>query len=48
MEKVIIETKNLVKTYGEGEAMTYALKDVSVKVYEHDFLSAAYLGFKAA
>ena len=38
MEKVIIETKNLVKTYGEGEAMTYALKDVSVKVYEHDFL----------
>ena len=36
--KVLIEAKNLVKTYGEGEALTYALKDVSIKVYEHDFL----------
>jgi len=38
MEKVIIETKNLIKTYGEGEGLTYALNDVSIKVYEHDFL----------
>jgi putative ABC transport system ATP-binding protein len=37
-KKVLIEAKNLVKTYGEGEALTYALKDVSIKVYEHDFL----------
>ena len=36
--KVIIETKNLVKTYGEGEALSYALNDVSIKVYEHEFL----------
>ena len=36
--RVLIETRNLVKTYGEGEALTYALKDVSIKVYEHDFL----------
>ena len=36
--RVLIETKNLFKTYGEGEALTYALKDVSIKVYEHDFL----------
>ena len=37
-KKVLIEARNLVKTYGEGEALTYALKDVSIKVYEHDFL----------
>ncbi len=37
-KRVIIETKNLIKTYGEGEALTYALNDVSIKVYEHDFL----------
>ena len=36
--RVLIEAKNLFKTYGEGEALTYALKDVSIKVYEHDFL----------
>ena len=36
--KVLIETKNLIKTYGEGEGLMYALNDVSVKVYEHDFL----------
>ena len=36
--RVLIEARNLVKTYGEGEALTYALKDVSMKVYEHDFL----------
>ena len=36
--KVLIEARNLVKTYGEGEALTYALNDVSIKVYEHDFL----------
>ena len=38
MEKVLIETKNLIKTYGEGEGLTYALNDVSIKVYEHEFL----------
>ncbi|MBO4573577.1 MAG: ABC transporter ATP-binding protein [Clostridia bacterium] len=37
-KKVMIEIKNLVKTYGEGEALSYALNDVSLKVYEHDFL----------
>ena len=37
-KKVLIEARNLVKTYGEGEAMMYALNDVSIKVYEHDFL----------
>ena len=37
-KKVIIEANDLVKTYGEGEALTYALNHVSVKVYEHDFL----------
>ncbi len=34
----MIETKNLIKTYGEGEGLTYALNDVSIKVYEHEFL----------
>ena len=37
-KKVLIETKNLIKTYGEGEGLMYALNDVSIKVYEHDFL----------
>ena len=37
-EKAIIEAKNLIKTYGEGEGLTYALHDVSITVYEHDFL----------
>ena len=40
MEKGVplIEAKNLVKTYGEGEGLMYALNDVSVTVYEYDFL----------
>ena len=37
-KRVLIEAKNLVKTYGEGEALMYALNDVSISVYEHDFL----------
>ena len=37
-KKVLIEARNLVKTYGEGEALMYALNDVSISVYEHDFL----------
>ncbi|MBO4323083.1 MAG: ABC transporter ATP-binding protein [Clostridia bacterium] len=37
-KKVIISIRNLVKTYGEGEALMYALNDVSLDVYEHDFL----------
>lgn len=36
--KVIIEAKNLVKTYGEGEALMHALDNVSIEVYEHEFL----------
>lgn len=38
MEKLLIEAKNLVKTYGEGEGLTFALNGVSINVYEHDFL----------
>jgi len=37
-KKVLIEARNLVKCYGEGEALMYALNHVSMKVYEHDFL----------
>ena len=37
-KKILIEAKNLVKTYGEGEGLTYALNDVSINIYEHDFL----------
>lgn len=37
-KRVLIEAKNLIKTYGEGEGITYALNDVSISVYEHDFL----------
>ena len=37
-KKVVIETRHLIKKYGEGEALMYALNDVSVKVYEHEFL----------
>ena len=37
-KKVVIEVKDLVKTYGEGEALMYALNHVSLEVYEHDFL----------
>ena len=36
--KAIIEAKNLIKTYGEGEGLMYALNGVSITVYEHDFL----------
>ncbi len=37
-KKVVVEVKDLVKSYGEGEALMYALDHVSLKVYEHDFL----------
>lgn len=37
-QKVIIEAKDLIKTYGEGEGLMYALNKVSIKVYEHEFL----------
>lgn len=37
-ENVIIEVKNLIKRYGDDEALTYALRNVSMKVYEHEFL----------
>jgi len=38
MAEVIIEAKHLMKSYGEGEALSYALNDVSVSIYEHEFL----------
>ena len=39
MEKrALIEARDLVKTYGEGEGLMYALNKVSITVYEHDFL----------
>ncbi|MBO4540673.1 MAG: ABC transporter ATP-binding protein [Bacilli bacterium] len=34
----MIEAKNLRKSYGEGEAKFNALDDVSLKIYEHEFL----------
>ncbi len=37
-KKIIIEAKDLVKTYGEGEGLVYALNHVSINVYEHEFL----------
>ena len=37
-KKILIEAKNLIKTYGEGEAKMFALNGVSINVYEHDFL----------
>ena len=37
-KKALIEAKNLVKTYGEGEGLMHALNDVSITVYEHDVL----------
>ena len=37
-KKIIIEAKNLVKTYGEGEAIMHAIDNVSIEVYEHEFL----------
>ena len=37
-KKILIEAKNLFKTYGEGEGITRALNDVSINVYEHEFL----------
>ena len=37
-KRVLIEARDLVKTYGEGEGLMYALNKVSLKVYEHDFL----------
>ena len=38
MEKVVIRAEHLAKSYGEGEALFYALNDVSMEVYEHEFL----------
>ncbi|MBO7369408.1 MAG: ABC transporter ATP-binding protein [Clostridia bacterium] len=37
--KVLIEAKHLVKTYGEGEGLMHALDDVSINVYEREFLA---------
>jgi len=37
-KKAIIQANDLVKTYGEGEGLTFALNHVSLTVYEHDFL----------
>jgi len=38
MAEKIIEAKHLCKAYGEGEALFKALDDVSVTIYEHEFL----------
>ena len=38
MPNVLIEAKDLVKTYGEGAGLSYALNHVNLSVYEHDFL----------
>lgn len=37
-QKIIIEANHLVKKYGDGEGLMFALNDVSIKVYEHEFL----------
>ena len=37
-KEVLIEVKDLVKQYGEGEATVYALNHVSMKVYKGEFL----------
>ena len=37
-KEVLIEAKDLVKKYGEGEATVYALNKVSMKVYKGEFL----------
>ena len=37
-KEVLIEVKDLVKKYGEGEATVYALNKVSMKVYRGEFL----------
>ena len=38
MPNVIVKAEHLMKSYGEGEALFYALNDVSIEVYEHEFL----------
>ena len=38
MEKVIIEVKNVSKKYIEAEEEKYALNDVSINVYDKEFL----------
>lgn len=38
MSKVVIEARNLIKTYGEGDGQTKALNNVSINVYENEFL----------
>ena len=37
-KRIVIEAKNLVKTYGEGEGLMHALDGASINVYEHEFL----------
>ena len=37
-KEVLIEVRDLVKKYGEGEATVYALNKVSMKVYKGEFL----------
>ena len=36
--KTILKINNLIKKYGEGDGITYALNDVSLEVYENDFV----------
>lgn len=37
-KEVLLEARNLFKSYGEGEAKVFALNDVSMKVYKGEFL----------
>jgi putative ABC transport system ATP-binding protein len=39
MEKLIIETKNLVKTYLVGEMEVHALKGINLKIYEGEMVA---------
>lgn len=38
-DKKIIELKNISKTYGQGKALTYALKDVSFSIAQGEFIA---------
>ena len=39
MNKVVLELKNLVKTYQMGDRMLHALEEVSLCIYQNDFIS---------
>jgi len=39
MSKIIIETRNLVKTYKVGDMEVNALKGINLKIYEGEFVA---------